>query len=79
VKTLASEELDWARLGERIDLWRELIIDDVEKDPFLDGRRSFESGLNAPQNSIKANAEARRKFLLQHATLQEEAPKESNR
>ena len=73
------EELDWAKLGRRIDLWRDLIIEDVEKDPFLEGRERFESSLYGPQNSIKANSAARRKFLLEHETLKGDPPKESNR
>ena len=34
-------ELDWKKLGGRVALWRDLIADDVEKDPFLGDREMF--------------------------------------
>ncbi|MCH2162330.1 MAG: hypothetical protein MK085_10720, partial [Phycisphaerales bacterium] len=72
VRELALVELDWENLGRRVGHWRELIVEDVDRDPFMGGRDRFLQNLDGPGNSLKANTRQRRDFLLNHDELQTE-------
>ena len=69
VRHLAEEELDWKQLGARISTYRDLIIEDVETDPFLGDRERFLEQLDGPEQSLKKNASDRRTFLLQQEVI----------
>jgi hypothetical protein len=62
-------ELDWKTLGSRVDHWRELIVVDVERDPFLGDHERFLQNLDGPENSLKSNSAQRRAFLMEHESL----------
>ena len=74
VRELATVELDWAKLGGRVNAWKNLIIEDVELDPFLSGEERFLGSLDGPQDSLKANAGQRRRFLMNHEQLKDRSP-----
>ena len=69
VRHLAEQELDWEQLGTRIATYRDLIIEDVEADPFLGDRELFIEQLVGPENSLKKNSNDRRTFLLQQEVI----------
>ena len=70
VRELALVELEWEKLGGRIAVWRDLIVEDVARDPFLGDRQAFLQSLEGPTDSLKSNAAERRSFLLEHPSLQ---------
>ncbi len=74
LRLLAERELDWKILGERITLWRDLLMDAVDEDPFLGDTRAFRSSLDGPDNSLKTIAEQRRNYLLRHPDLNKDEP-----
>ena len=69
VRLLAERELDWKILSERITLWRDLLLDAIDEDPFLGDPDVFRSSLEGPGNSLKTIAGQRRNYLLQHPSL----------
>ena len=76
VRMLAQQELDWATLERRVTVWRDLIVDDLVMDPFMNGRMAFEASLDGPDQSLRTNAAERRRFLLGHEQL---VPEEDER
>lgn len=69
VRQLAQRELAWTILGKRADHWRRQIADALAADPFFIEIDRFKAAIDGPTNSLKANAEARRQFLLEHSSL----------
>ena len=69
VRLLAERELDWKILSERITLWRDLLLEAIDEDPFLGDPDVFRSSLEGPGNSLKTIAGQRRNYLLQHPSI----------
>ena len=77
VRELAMVELDWDTLGPRVEHWKALIVEDVDRDPFMAGRNRFLQNLDGPSDSLKANAAQRREFLLNHDELKAKGPEQT--
>ena len=85
VRDIAERWLDWAALGPLTLQWQALIAEDVERDTRkLDTFAAFESGVTnsattpafrGPRQpvSLKAFAEQRRAYLLEHAEVKSPA------
>ena len=73
VRGLAEIELDWQKLGPRVEGYRDLIIADIELDPFHGDRERFLEQLDGPENSLKSITKDRQSFLLQQKVLQQGA------
>jgi len=80
VRTLATDALDWEKLGPVVEQYRKLIEEDVEKDTRkLSNFAAFQSSVSTeePQAqergrsrmSLKSFAEQRRKYLLEHPAI----------
>ena len=77
LRTIAENDLDWANLKPRIDAYRTLIEKDVIRDPFHGDRTGFRDALFGGEASIKAFAAERRRFLLDHPSLDPDRQKSS--
>lgn len=69
LREIAETQLDWRKLGPRVDAYRALIEAAVARDPFLGDRTTFLRSLYGDEQSLKSLAAERRRFLLGHADL----------
>ncbi|HYH67894.1 MAG TPA: hypothetical protein VD866_24570, partial [Urbifossiella sp.] len=82
VKAIAADALDWNKLGPVVSARRALIADEVKQETrALDGYAAFERATaDAPSAgggrgmSLRAFADARRTFLLNHAQVKDAVP-----
>lgn len=73
LRELARTELDWNKLGGRVQTYRELISEDLGNDPFFGDLRQFNSSLEGNGQSLESLSGQRRKFLIEHPLLKVEA------
>jgi hypothetical protein len=86
VRTIASEWLDWAKLGPIVAQYRALIEKDVEADTrklssfaafqksVADSAGPLAAARGREGMSLREFADQRRKYLLGHAAVKKEAP-----
>ena len=69
VRELATTQLAWRTLKKRTDHWQRQLRDALKVDPFFVEIEQFDEAIHGPTNSLKANTEQRRQFLLDHPSL----------
>ena len=87
VRTIAEDWLDWEKLGPVVERYRELIEEEVEADTRkLSSLAAFQKSVadaeaedagparGRPSLSLRAFADARRKYLLEYPGLKELTP-----
>jgi hypothetical protein len=69
VRELATTQLAWRTLQKRTNHWQRQLRDALKVDPFFVEIEQFDKAIDGPTNSLKANTEQRRQFLLDHPSL----------
>ena len=68
-REIAEEDLQEEAFSARVDAYRDLLSDAVAKDPFGPDRGDFLRSLEGTETSLTEIVKRRRKFLLEHDSL----------